>query len=317
MIVKKRSLQLNLFSHASLLKRMNPSHPEFQRINSNYFRAKAGVWGEETIDYQLSNYHHPYPHVILQDVHLLASSYFQMDSLFITQSFILIIEVKNIKGNIELLQNPFDMIRINEHGEKTSMDSPEEQLGKNILWLEDWLRKRNWTIPVKGIIVFANMESQITINDSKCDVIKGKYLSKWLRQMDHHTKYLTQAQVNVLGTQIYQAHENFNYPSILAKYNISKNDVITGVKCPICFEFGLIKHHHNWICSQNHRTRDAHLEAIEDYFNIFGMKITNRECRRFLHIECKHMAKRLLKQLNLEEKGFNKTREYVKVYPTK
>ena len=56
---------------------------------------------------------------------------------------------------------------------------------------------------------------------------------------------------------------------------------------------------------------------MEDYFNIFGMKITNRECRRFLHIECKHVAKRLLKQLNLEEKGFNKTREYVKEYPTK
>ncbi|MET0786790.1 MAG: NERD domain-containing protein, partial [Paenisporosarcina sp.] len=90
-----------------------------------------------------------------------------------------------------------------------------------------------------------------------------------------------------------------------------------GVQCPICLEFGLIKHHHNWICSQNHKTREAHLIAMDDYFYIFGMNITNKECRRFLHIECKHIAKRLLKQMNLEEKGKNKNRVYVKVLTTK
>jgi hypothetical protein len=96
-IIKKRTSQTNYLSHAAAVNRIDPMNPKFQQININYMRAKSGVWGEESVDYHLSNYRHPFPHLIMQDVHLFANSYFQVDNLFITQFFILVIVVKNLR----------------------------------------------------------------------------------------------------------------------------------------------------------------------------------------------------------------------------
>lgn len=305
---------MNYLSHAALIKRIDPMNPKFQQIQNNFMRAKSGVWGEESIDYYLSNYHHPYPHLILQDVHLFANSYFQIDNLFITQFFILVIEVKNIKGNIELTQKPFDLIRTNELGEKMSLDSPEEQLEKNVLWLNDWLRNKGWTIPVKGIIVFTNMESHITVNESTCSVIKGKHLPTWIRKMEHTKEYLTVDQMNELAEEINTNHTDYKHKSILERYQLTKEEIKIGVQCPECFEFGMKKHRRHWSCSNNHQSVDAHLKTLDDYFYIFGMSITNKECRRFLQIENVHVSKRLLTSMDLHISGKTKRREYVKMF---
>lgn len=314
MIIKKRSLQMNYLSHAALLKRIDQMNHQYQQVHINYLRAKSGVWGEENIDYYLSNYYHPYPHLIMQDVQLFASSYFQIDNLFITQYFILVIEVKNIKGNIELTQKPFDMIRTNELGERMSLDSPEEQLDKNMIWLSDWLKNRGWNIPVKGIIVFTNMDSQITVNESKCTVIKGKHLPTWIRKMEHTKEYITEEQMNELADEINTNHTKYKHKSILERYQLTKDDIITGVQCPECLEFGMKKHRRHWSCSNNHQSADAHVNTLDDYFYIFGMNISNKECRRFLHIENIHVSKRILKSMDLLISGKRKKREYVKIF---
>lgn len=311
-IIKKRSLQMNYLSHSALIKRIDPLNPKFQQIHNNFMRAKSGVWGEESIDYYLSNYHHPYPHLILQDVHLFSNSYFQIDNLFITQFFILVIEVKNIKGDIELTQKPFDLIRTNELGEQMSLDSPEEQLEKNMIWLNDWLGNKGWTIPVKGIIVFTNMDSKIKVNETTYSVVKGKHLPTWIRKMEHTNEYLTVDQMNELAEEINTNHKNYKHKSILERYQLTKDEIITGVQCPECFEFGMKKHRRHWSCSNNHRSVDAHIKTLDDYFYIFGMSITNKECRRFLQIENVHVSKRLLTSMDLHISGKTKRREYVK-----
>ncbi len=308
---------MNYLSHAAVIKRIDPLHPKFQQIQINYLKAKSGVWGEESIDYYLSNYHHPYPHVILQDVHLFANSYFQIDNLFITQFFILVIEVKNIKGNIELTQKPFDMIRTNELGEQMSLDSPEEQLEKNMIWLNDWLGSKGWTIPVKGIIVFTNMESQIKVNETTSSVVKGKHLPTWIRKMEHTKEHLTKSQMKELAGEINSNHTSYKHKSILERYQLTKEEIITGVQCPECFEFGMKKNRRHWSCSNNHHSTDAHLKTLDDYFYIFGMSITNKECRRFLHIENVHISKRILSSMDLHINGKTKRREYVKTFGEK
>lgn len=137
MIIKKRSAQLNFLGQAALKKRLDIAHHKFNDVESNYFRSKAGVSGEDFVDQQLARYEHPEPHFIIHDLHLKASSIFQIDNLFVTQSFALIIEVKNIKHTVDLMQNPHFMKQTSPEGKVVIMDSPEEQLDKNIVWLKD------------------------------------------------------------------------------------------------------------------------------------------------------------------------------------
>lgn len=310
MIIKARSIQFNLLSHAALRKRVSPLHPKFPIIERNFYMARAGLMGEEYVDTQLAQYHHAEPHLIVQDLHLKAASYFQIDHLFLTQSYALIIEVKNIRGIVELKQHPFHMVRTNESGIITMMDSPEEQLEKNIIWFRDWLQKRKWSLPVCGVIVFTNSDSQIIANQASYEIIRPKYMTKKIRKMSTHQVVLRKDQLLELGNEIVANHKPFIPLTMVDKYGLTIEDILPGVECPTCHEIGMERKNRQWMCSQNHISKDAHIATIQDYFLIFGNYITNPACRRFLQVDDKHVVSRILKNMKLKESGKSRWRVY-------
>jgi hypothetical protein len=94
-------------------------------------------------------------------------------------------------------------------------------------------------------------------------------------------------------------------------YKISPPEVITGVKCPDCFTFGMLRKHGSWICSKcNCKSKDAHVQAIYDYFLLIDSKISNRKCCEFLHLSSPFIANYLLSTMNLSHSGSNKGRLY-------
>jgi hypothetical protein len=312
MIIKKRSAQINFLGQAALKKRLDIDHHKFNDVESNYFRSKAGVSGEDFVDQQLARYEHPETHFIIHDLHLKSSSFFQIDNLFVTQSFALIIEVKNIKHTVDLMQNPHFMKQTSPEGKVVIMDSPEEQLDKNIIWLKDWFLRRNWVLPVEGVIVFTNSDSNIIPNKCKYDIVRPRYLTKKIRKMVTSKEVLSQEQLIRLGEELLMNHRDYEQKALQAKYNLTSTDIITGVECPVCFEIGMKWTKRKWVCSNNHVSTNAHLQTLEDYFYIFGPEINNTEFRRFFHISSKDVAARMLKKLNLNEIGKGRWRRYRK-----
>jgi hypothetical protein len=62
-----------------------------------------------------------------------------------------------------------------------------------------------------------------------------------------------------------------------------------------------------WQCPICHsKSKDAHLEAIEDFFLLFQPSITNTKLRHFLHLSSSDTAARLLKAMNLPYSGAKK-----------
>lgn len=52
-----------------------------------------------------------------------------------------------------------------------------------------------------------------------------------------------------------------------------------------------------WFCLKwQHQCTYAHIQVLKDYYMLVGNTITNRECRAFLMLECKHVTKRLLQK---------------------
>ena len=312
MIIKKRSAQLNFLGQAALKKRLDMSHLKFNDVENNYFRSKAGVSGEDFVDQQLARYEHPETHFIIHDLHLKASSFFQIDNLFVTQSYALIIEVKNIKHTVEMMQNPHYMKQTNPEGKIVIMDSPEEQLDKNIIWLRDWMLRRNWFLPVEGVIVFTNSDSHIIPNNCRYDIVRPRYLTKKIRKMTTSREVLSQEELMRLGEEFLMNHREYEHKALHVKYNLNSEDIITGVECPVCFEIGMKWSKRKWICSNDHISTNAHLQTLDDYFFIFGPEINNTEFRRFFHIKSKDVAKRMLKKMNLIEVGKGRWRRYRK-----
>ena len=107
------------------------------------------------------------------------------------------------------------------------------------------------------------------------------------------------------------AHSEYNPFPICEKYKIDINEIITGVRCSQCGLHGMISSARGWNCkSCAHISRDAHKQAVLDYFMIFGNSMTNKQCREFLHLSSGDKTTRLMKQMNLPFKGDNKGRKY-------
>jgi hypothetical protein len=104
---------------------------------------------------------------------------------------------------------------------------------------------------------------------------------------------------------------------ILNKYGIKKSDLLTGVCCPDCNYVPLIRVKKKWYCSSCDKfSKDAHINALRDYFLLFDSKITNQQFREFAQIKSHDTAKRLLLSVNLNFSGTKKGRIYFpKTFP--
>ncbi len=74
-------------------------------------------------------------------------------------------------------------------------------------------------------------------------------------------------------------HHTPDHTNLLKKYNLSKEDIITGVHCTAFDKKPLIK-------------------AVKDYFLLIKPSITSKEFREFVHISSKDTANRLLVSMN-------------------
>ncbi|MFC0415566.1 hypothetical protein ACFFHH_08835 [Cytobacillus solani] len=97
----------------------------------------------------------------------------------------------------------------------------------------------------------------------------------------------------------------------LAYFKIPETDVITGVQCKECEVFGMERIHGTWYCpSCKAKNKDAHIQAINDYFLIINTTITNKKLCEFLHLTSPYIASRLLTKMNLPFTGTKKGRVY-------
>jgi hypothetical protein len=94
-------------------------------------------------------------HRIFFDLSLSTSSYFQIDTLFLTPSFAIVFEVKNIAGSLKFIKTPPQLIRTSADGQVDGFDSPAAQVERNVELLEEWFHRRDIHLPIYGVVVLA------------------------------------------------------------------------------------------------------------------------------------------------------------------
>ncbi len=92
------------------------------------------------------------------------------------QSFL---RVKNIKGKIEFIENPDQLIRTLPNGDIDGFDSPELQLKEYVYQLKNFFLNQGINIPVYGAIVFPFSSSFIKSTTNGNKDIAEKW-NKWI-----------------------------------------------------------------------------------------------------------------------------------------
>ena len=72
---------------------------------------------------------------VLHDLSLRSSTHFQIDTLLITASYAVVFEVKNIAGELKVVNNPPQLICKLDNGEVKGFNSPITQLQSNCEFL--------------------------------------------------------------------------------------------------------------------------------------------------------------------------------------
>lgn len=312
MIYKKREVPKILAGQRMLLRRLHPTHSNYARLQKDFYNSQAGFSGERDFDYQMREFKPDYPHAILHDIYLQQDHvYFQMDSLLITPSFIVLFEVKNMAGKLLITQNPTQFIKEELNGDRIVLKSPIEELERKKHFLIRWLKDKGLELPILDFTVLA-YHNELTIENLTTDKVAFSYeMPNRLRRLGMDKEFLSERQISRLAQQFTQSHREFNPYPLCKKYEIQVQDIQSGVYCTSCENSQMSWISKTWRCSYcGHRDLKAHLPALQDWYCIIGPHITNKQLRQFLSVTSRHTARRLLTTPNTHVTGSDRAAIY-------
>ena len=167
----------------------------------------AGIFGEETIKFELKNSHMPM--YVLHDLYLEHNGLTaQIDYLIITRKLIFVIECKNLYGNIEINSNG-DFIRSFSYGKHTKKEgiySPITQNKRHLDLIKEirldeingFLAKKsfekNFDNSYHSVVVLSNpktvLNAKYAKKDVKNQVIKADQLIEYIKRTNQNCEFI-------------------------------------------------------------------------------------------------------------------------------
>jgi hypothetical protein len=316
MIVKTRSYPIEIMMLEAIVRRFPPHNPRKVEFKEKLMRKRAGYKGELTLDYYMSQIDHS-NFMILQDLRIPHNgTHFQIDTLLISSTFILIIESKNYAGILEFYPEFNQLIRT-LNGVQEAFPDPVIQTKIQASQLKSFLSKNHqFTLPpIKFLVAMSNSQAIIKnptnnkeVSQKVCRTSSIAFRIKPLEE-EYKNPTLSKKEIKKIVKLLLNSHTPF-IPH-LASMNLPLEDMIQGVECPQCNEFHMDRIHGTWVCKHcGHVSKEAHIPAIKDFFLLYGFKISNKQLRRFLLINSVYTGNRILQALDLLTTGSTKDRIY-------
>lgn len=276
---------------------------------------QAGISGEKSLNFPLS-FLDDKRFLIYHDLRLFDGvHYFQIDTLVVTQHYLLILEVKNISGTLMFDPAFNQLIRISDTKEE-AFPNPLTQVERQRSQLRALLQKINIPEPIETLIVVANRRAVLKATEEvqfiSSKVIRNEYLPTKVKLLDkqYGEERLTVKEVRKIGRTLVKLHEPLDR-DVLKRFSISQDELIVGVACPACAHLAMLRLHGRWFCERcGTYSRNAHLKALQDYALLVSREITNQEARRFLRMDSVSATSKMLRAMNLPCEGIKKGRKY-------
>lgn len=312
-----RKKPYSVLTYEALFRRLNPIYRNNDFINQGFLTENAGYWGERNVDYKLSLYPLEHSHII-QGLRLKnGPHYFQIDTLILTKSCFYILEVKNIKGELEY-DTDFQQLTQKVGTEVKGIRNPIYQAEAQKRNLETYLHNMKiFDMPIDCLVVVSDPKTVL-----KCKQQNQEVFDKMIHAESlpiHLDKMILQYGKEILNTATLKKVYNYflknqtpHQPELLKKHKLGEKHLIRGIPCSSCQHYPMVRDQHKWTCTKCLSTsKDAHRQPILDHFLLHKNTITNKECRKILNISSEKVAYRILKSMNLEQTGEKKGRKYL------
>jgi hypothetical protein len=311
--IKSRDPSLRLEGLVAAQNRLSAGHPILPVLAGKQASIEAGIGGEERVAEIFRNHSFSFEHHIFHDLSPSSYEKFQIDTYAMTPWFGVVLEVKNIGGILEFKENPPQLIRTRDDGQRDGYESPVVQLERNYELLTDWLRCRNIHFPIYCAVVLAYPKQIVAVPPTKTKLLFPKNIPSFIKNIPQQPgKQLSLATFNEISTELLHSHQPFIPKPISESFHIPFSDFQTGVRCVTCGRFGMVKMPRTWLCPFCKVTDHlAHQRTLREWFLVIKPSITNRECREFLRIDDIHTAKRVLQSMNLQSNGTYRNRSYI------
>ncbi|WP_160141759.1 nuclease-related domain-containing protein [Salicibibacter halophilus] len=309
MIIKERTAPVQIPALEALSRRLPRNHPKQAVIRGDLRKREIGYRGECSLDYYLEQL----PDFFKQFRGIRLGS-FQIDTLLVSQTCIVIVENKHFAGNIRFEERIQQFTRT-LNGQTQSYSHPLPQVRRHQHLLSRWLDERGWaTLPIHPLVAFTYPSSVISSEKPQPFIIRAEFLpEKVLSIAENHSAHiLTESHLHLLSEQLKLAHKEPEYDP-LSSYGIKPSELLTGVHCPRCNHLPMQRTSrsgwHCKRCTRKHLT--AHVESLRDYRRLFKPRISNREARMFLHLPSASVTRHCLVNLNLPREGNYKNTRYL------
>ena len=203
MIVKTCSIPIKATLIEAALSRLALNHPKRQALESELGRRMAGYRGEQSVSSTLDILPEK-EYLIFHDVRLQGKPYpFQMDLLILSSSFFLILEVKNIAGEL-FFDDSFKQIIRTLPDQKDAYDDPVLQVHLQRKQLKEWLSaKKIPPIPIEALVVSANSKSILQAENKRLAevIVRKNSLALKLEELanKHQQEYLSKKELKKLA----------------------------------------------------------------------------------------------------------------------
>ncbi|MFK3939832.1 nuclease-related domain-containing protein [Alkalihalobacillus sp. NPDC078783] len=315
MTLKKRVIPWKLQQLRALERRIKTLPA---KLNEELQLYEAGYRGEQNLDYHLS-FLKGDEYQILHDLRLRGENgyYFQMDCLVLTPHVLIIVEVKNMVGRFQFLDEVGQMMRT-WRGEDTILPNPLNQIRRQTQQLSDWMLTHGFPLlPTESVLVFAHPSTIIHATEegkhSLNRVIHAEgivpRLEKIFKKFSlNGRKQMLPSISRKLSEKLIQSHTPL-YSPILESYNLNSQSLIKGVFCSQCNKPHMIRHSKSgrWTCKHcNQNSKTAYVQALEEYYLLIKPTISNQELRDYLQIDSNAVAYQLLRKLDVKRTHKNK-----------
>ena len=276
---------------------------------------KAGIQGEDVLSQLFSRVTFPFEYYIFHDLHLKSTGPFQIDALFLTPYYAIILEMKNIAGHIKIRKDHPQLERTLTDGQTDYFKNPVGQVVEITDLFKDFLQMCEVDLPIYSLIVFKDSNRSLQFEESQIPIFGPQEIPHFIRTRPRELRKLTPVEMSKLTAALITGHREYNPFPVVKNFFINPKDIIPGVLCGKCQKFSVEKLFREWCCRYcGKSTQAAYWDALNDYSMLIGPKINNREFRRFLQIENPKEASDILRRSNLERSGAKKNREYLLKY---
>lgn len=310
-IIKYRKRPAAIAGFEALSKRLPLNHPKQEVLKERINSINAGFGGEERLDHLMRHFEPDYPYLIIQDLAISTNADFQVDTLILTQSCVILLEVKNISGRLRFTINPSALHQTKASGEEKAYQSPLVQV-EVIKWkLENLLRSLDVPLPVHAFLVIA-YPNQIVVDTPPGSVIwSADEAMIRLHDFKMPPAQISEDEMHQLGQQLLKLSSAYNPFPLAPKYGISASEIATGVYCPGCLNVKMERCKRSWQCPGcKLKSSEVHHDAIKEWFMLIKPSISAAECKDFLELEHLSTARNILKNPLYHRAGNNKMRRY-------